>query len=219
MQRKATIVLAAVAVLMGTAAVGQIPVEVMAGHKRASFDLLFFKFFKNRQQQQSPWLFFNRHRATIDYKMTPGSNLPQFGTTAAISYNRPRLKGLAPVAVVQLLNRGVYPKLGIQYAKSAKRASLFTWAVVEALPRPNVDFFFLGRYTPPLGKKLQGFAQLELVNTLPSAAANNYSFVQRIRLGIKRHALQTGFGADFTAMGRGRFSHINNMGIFGRYEF
>jgi hypothetical protein len=130
-------------------AVAQIPVEVLVGHKKTTVDILFFKFFKNKEGKNSRFLFFNRNRASIDHTMTSTTNLPQFGFTEAISYNTPALKGFAPVAVASILNRGIYPKAGVQYASIKKNYTLFAWAVAETVNDPNVDVFFLGRYTPP----------------------------------------------------------------------
>jgi hypothetical protein len=88
----------------------QIPVEILGGDKKVSFDLMFFQFFKNKAGHHSKFLFFSRERAVIDYKQTITSNLPQFGFTEAISYNHPQLKGFAPVVVGQILNRARLPK-------------------------------------------------------------------------------------------------------------
>lgn len=85
---------------------GQIPVELMAGHERSTVDVMFFSFFKDKQGQNSRWLFFNRNRASIDYRMTDNTYLPQFGFTEAISYNHEKLNGFAPVAVGQVLSWG-----------------------------------------------------------------------------------------------------------------
>lgn len=200
-------------------AMAQIPVEVFAGHKKATVDIMFFKFFKNNEGQNSSWLFFNRNRASIDYAMTTNTNLPQFGFTEAISYNNKKLKGFAPVAVVQILNKGVYPKVGIQFAKIQKDYTIFTWLVCETLENPNIDFFFLGRYTPKITNKLKLFTQLELVNALPTIEPNNFNFIQRLRLGLKIKESQFGLGADFTAFGRNNFVTTQNIGAFLRYEF
>ena len=59
--------------------IAQIPVEIFGGHHRSTIDIMFFKFFKNNKAENSPWLFFNRNRASIDYRMTDTSFLPQFG--------------------------------------------------------------------------------------------------------------------------------------------
>lgn len=200
-------------------AFAQIPVEVFAGHKKATVDIMFFKYFKNKEGKNSNFLFFNRNRASIDYKMTETTNLPQFGFTEAISYNHPRLKGFAPVVVVSILNRGVYPKAGIQFAKIKKDYTIFSWLVSETLNEPNIDFFFLGRYTPKLTDKLNLFSQIELVNAFPSVGKNNFAFTQRLRLGLKIKEFQFGVGLDLTQLGRNDFTQTENFGGFLRYEF
>lgn len=200
-------------------AFAQIPVEVFAGHKKATVDIMFFKYFKNKEGKNSIFLFFNRNRASVDYKMTETTNLPQFGFTEAISYNHPRLKGFAPVVVVSILNRGVYPKAGIQFAKIKKDYTIFSWIVLETLKDPNIDFFFLARYTPKLSDKLNLFSQIELVNTFPTVEQKKFSFTQRFRLGLKIKEFQFGAGLDLSQLGRNNFTKSENFGGFLRYEF
>lgn len=200
-------------------AFAQTPVEVFAGHKKATVDIMFFKLIKNKEGHNSRFLFFNRNRASIDYAMTKTTNLPQLGFTEAISYNHERLKGFAPVMVASILNRGVYPKAGFQFAKIKKDCTIFSWVVAETLKDPNIDFFFLGRYTPKLTDKLNLFSQVELVNAFPTVVQNSFSFTQRFRLGLKVKEFQFGAGLDLTQNGRNDFSTSENFGGFLRYEF
>lgn len=200
-------------------AFAQIPVEVFAGHKKATVDIMFFKFIKNKKGHNSKFLFFNRNRASIDYAMTQTTNLPQFGFTEAFSYNHEKLKGFAPVVVASILNRGVYPKVGVQFAKIKKDYTIFSWVVAETLKEPNVDFFFLARYTPKLTDKLNLFSQIELVNAFPTVEKNNFTFTQRLRLGLKIKEFQFGAGLDLTQLGRSEFTKTENLGGFLRYEF
>lgn len=199
--------------------IAQIPVEIFGGDKKATFDILFFKFFKNKEKQNTNFLFFNRNRVTIDYLQTTTSNLPQFGFTEAISYNHKRLKGFGAVAVAQINNKSIYPKLGIQFAKVKTDVTVFTWVVVETLQQPNIDFFFLSRYTPKLSEKVNLFTQLELVNALPTIESSSFTFIQRIRLGLKLQDFQFGLGADFTEIGRDKYTSTQNIGAFLRHEF
>lgn len=199
--------------------VAQVPVEVLAGDKKATLDIMFFRFFKSREGQKSNILFFNRTRAIIDYKMTKTTNLPQFGFTEAVSYNLPKFKGFAPVMVANILNRGLFPKAGIQYSRLKKEVVLFSWLVCETLKNPNIDFFFLGRYTPGLTGTLNLFTQVEFLNALPTSAENNFSFIQRFRLGLKLMEVQFGAGADFSESGRNDYVNTLNIGGFFRYEF
>ena len=116
---------------------------------------------------------------------------------------------------MQIVNKGIYPKAGIQYARSDKHYTVFSWLVCETLTKPNIDFFLLARYTPALNKKFRLFTQIELVNAFPSASVNNFNFVQRIRLGFETDACQFGAGMDLTETGRGGFQkHIEYWRIF-----
>lgn len=197
----------------------QIPVEIFGGDKKTSFDLMFFKFFKNKEGKNSKFLFFSRERAVIDYKQTPTSNLPQFGFTEALSFNHAALKGFAPVLVGQVLNRGVFAKTGIQYAHISKILTVFGWSVVELDKKPDIDVFLMFRYTPKLSEKWHLFSQIELINALPTDKIANYNFTQRLRLGLKKADWQFGLGGDFTAIGRNEFINTQNAGVFLRHEF
>ena len=197
----------------------QIPVEIFGGHEKTTVDIMFFKYFKNKQGENSRWLFFNRNRASIDYRMTKTTFLPQFGFTEAISYNHEKLKGFAPVLVGQVLSWGVYPKAGIQYAHISKNMTVFTWLVCETLEKPDLDYFLLLRYTPKLSEKINLFTQVESVNAFPTVSTDNYSFTQRLRLGLSIKSYQFGAGADFNQTGNSTFAKTYNVGCFIRHEF
>ena len=175
--------------------------------------------FSKCQRPALAFLFFSRTRASVDYKITSTTNLPSFGLTEAFSYNAPKLKGVAPVAVVQLLNRGVYPKAGVQYVLLRKEVTLFTWLVSEPDNEPVVDHFLLVRYTPKITERYQLFLQAESISAFPSQANENRSFTQRFRLGLMRSAFQFGAGIDLTEAGRDEYTGTQNTGLFLRYDF
>lgn len=211
--------LAWVLFLIGSNANAQIPVEILLGHEKTSFDLMFFKYLKKHDGNNFRVLFFNRNRASIDYRQTSSAYLPQFGFTEALSYNHPAWKGFAPVVVAQLLNRGIYAKAGLQYARLAKDFTFFSWIVAELQKDPNVDFFVLTRYTPALSERLHLYTQLELVNAFPITESKTFSLIQRFRLGLKVRDWQYGLGADFSQSGRKNWTNTDNLGIFLRHEF
>lgn len=214
-----SLTLALVLFLIGSNTSAQIPVEILLGHEKTSFDLMFFKYLKKHDGNNSRVLFFNRNRASIDYRQTSSTYLPQFGFTEALSYNHPAWKGFAPVLVAQLLNRGIYPKAGLQYAKLAKDFTFFSWVVAELQEEPNVDFFVLTRYTPALSERLHLYTQLELVNAFPMVENKTFSLIQRFRLGLKVKDWQYGLGADFSQNGRKTWTNTDNLGLFLRHEF
>jgi hypothetical protein len=197
----------------------QIPVEIFGGNEKTTVDIMFFKFFKNKQEENSRWLFFNRNRASVDYRLTTKTNLPQFGFTEAISYNHPKLRGFSPVLVGQVLSWGVYPKAGIQYAHISKNMTVFTWLVCEMLSNPDLDFFLLFRYTPKISGKLNLYTQFETGNTFPTNSIDNLSFTQRLRLGLSIKGYQFGAGSDFNQTGNSTFTKLYNVGGFIRHEF
>jgi hypothetical protein len=108
---------------------------------------------------------------------------------------------------------------GIQFAKIKKDCTIFSWLVSETLKEPNIDFFFLARYTPKLSDKLNLFSQIELVNAFSTVEQNNFSFTQRFRLGLKIKEFQFGAGLDLSQLGRNDFTITENFGGFLRYEF
>jgi hypothetical protein len=202
----------------------QIPVEVFGGHEKTTFDVMFFEFIKNVKESEASakptrFLFFNRNRASFDYRQTSTKYLPLFGFTEAISYNHPKLKGFAPVLVAQVNNKGIVPKVGMQYFHRKGDVTLFSWVVSETEKEPAFDFFMLTRYEPVITKQLHLFTQLELINAFPTKSSEPLNFYQRVRLGIKINAFQFGAGVDFNEFGKTTFTNTNNIGGFLRYEF
>jgi hypothetical protein len=208
-------------ILLGiyAAAKSQIPVEVFASQKRSTLDIMFFKYFKHKNGEQTRWLFFNRNRAAVDHTITHSTHLPQFGFTEAISYNHKNLKGFAPVAVGQIVSRGVYPKAGIQFATIKKDITVFSWLVSEILKSPNLDYFMLFRYTPVITQGIKLFTQVESVNTFPTDVGENYAFTQRLRLGLQLHHTQFGAALDMNQTGNHTFLKTYHFGGFIRQEF
>lgn len=197
----------------------QIPVELFAGNERATVDILFFKFFKDKKNENTPWLFFNRNRASVDYRITKTNFLPQFGFTEAISYNHKKLKGFAPVVVAQILSWKLSPKAGIQYVFIKNDITLFSWVVCETLKKPDLDYFILFRYTPKLSKRIRLFTQFESVNGIPTDPLANFNLTQRIRIGIQLKSYQMGAGVDLSQNGKQTFLFNHNLGGFIRHEF
>jgi hypothetical protein len=200
-------------------AIGQIPVEIFTGDKKATVDIMFFRFFKNNAGENSKFLFFNRNRAGIDYEMSRTEKQPQFGFTEAISYNHPKLKGFAPVFIGQVFNAGIYPKAGLQYVHLTNQITIFSWIVSETLQNPRLDYYLLFRFTPKISEKTGLFTQVESLNTFPTNEADRYAFSQRIRLGLKKQKFQFGVGTDLSETGRDSLTLTANSGIFIRYEF
>lgn len=205
--------------IVGGRGFSQIPVECFAGHERSTIDIMFFKFLKHPDQSNTRFLFFNRNRASIDYRMSGSAYLPQFGFTEALSYNAPRLKGLAPVVVIQVLGSGVYLKSGLQWARIRKNMTLFSWLVCELNQKPNLDYFLLLRYQPKINKHLKLFSQLETLNTIPASTKGKINLTQRLRLGVAWKGYQMGVGVDLNESQMNDFAIVQNFGLFLRHEF
>lgn len=218
MMKKLLITMFITASLYGGGVVAQIPVEVFAGHEKASLDLMFFRFFDQPKTPQPRFLFFNRNRAVVDYRMTTTSRLPQFGFTEAISYNHPRTRGFAPVVVAQLTNNGIDPKAGIQFVLMGKGFTVFSWLVSELSSQANIDYYLLLRYLRPADRLWSPYAQLELLNTWLTATGNG-QFTQRLRFGVSRVKFQFGIGTDLSERTNNGQGLMSNTGLFFRYEF
>lgn len=201
----------------------QLPFEVFGGHQKTTLDLMFFKYFgalrHNPGQEKERWLFFNRNRASVDYRMTHNTFLPQFGFTEAFSYNHQAWRGLAPVALIQVLNTGLYPKAGLQYARIKNHLTLFTWLVTELVHLPKLDYFILLRWMPKLNGQLNWFTQLESINTIATERNALSVFTQRLRIGVSLKGYQVGAGGDLTQSKTEQVAYTRNLGAFIRHEF
>ena len=187
-------------------------VEVYAGHKRAGVDLMWFKNFKNQQDERTPFLFFSRNRASVDYNDAPTA----FGSTNAVSYNFKN--GLGIVAVGSFLNAGFTPKMGVQYFRQRGDFMFFGWIAADWKKEGNVDVFGLFRYQPKLNDHWKGFAQLELFPVF-NPSSEVWNITQRLRLGAKYHVWAGGFIADFNQSGKKSFTTTQNLGVFFRTDF
>ncbi len=187
-------------------------VETYAGHKRAGVDLMWFKYFKNKKDDRTPFLYFSRNRANTDYQNTPTA----FGSTNAVSFNFKN--GLGIVAVGSLVNVGFTPKAGVQCVKMKGDFLFFGWLVADLKKAGNVDLFGMFRWQPKLHDQWHLFSQLEL---FPVYNPKNefWSLTQRLRLGAKYRGWAAGLMADFNQSGVDAFTQTNNAGGFLRHDF
>lgn len=196
-------------------------VEMFAGDDAATVDVMFFNYFKDAAGQPSPVLLFHRSRALVDYDVDSSSrrNLPQFGTTNAVSYNPKALRGFAPVVALSITTSTVASKVGLQYARVHPTHTLFGWVVSETHARPAIDVFMLGRYVHRITSTVGLFTQLESVSVLPTEADARASFTVRSRLGIDAARWQFGVGADVRRSTGAASAAPANVGVFTRYAF
>ena len=186
--------------------------EYYAGNERTGVDLMWFKYFKNTKNENTPFLFFSRNRASVDYHNSPTA----FGSTNAISYNFKN--GLGIVAVASFLNNGFTPKIGVQYYKQKGNFMFFGWAVADIKKEGNIEFFGLFRFTPKLNDKWKLFNQLELFPAY-NPSTEFWDIKQRLRIGPKIDRFAFGFMADFNQLGKNDLKSTENYGGFLRYEF
>ena len=192
-------------------AIGQ-SVEAYAGHQRVGVDLMWFKNFKNNKDERSPFLFFSRNRASVDYNNAPTA----FGSTNALSYNFKN--GLGFVTVASFLNAGFTPKAGVQLYKSKGPFMFFGWLVTDIRKNGNLDLFGLFRYQPVINGHWKGFGQIELFPVY-TPSAGTWNLTQRVRLGARYQLWAAGFMADFNQLIVDNTIKTSNVGGFLRYDF
>lgn len=207
--------------LLPSSAKGQ-SVEFLVGASRATQDVMFFKFVPQPTEQLeeetlSDVLFFFRARSSVGYEGSPQA--PQFGLTAALSYNPAALRGFAPVLVGQTLSHKMVAKAGIQFARVRPRLTVFLWTVSELASLPSLDAFLLARYTHPLTTRLGLFLQAEALGVLPTHGDVPLSITERFRLGLQLHRFQMGAAIDLSQTGRTEFTQTVNPGAFIRHDF
>lgn len=187
-------------------------VETYAGHERTGIDLMWFKFFKDKNDAATPFLLFNRERASTDYNNSPTA----FGSTSAVSYNFKN--GLGIVAVGSFVNAGFTPKAGVQFVKIKGDFLFFGWFVADLKKDGNLDLFGMFRWQPKLNERWRVFSQLELFPVY-NPGKEFWSITQRLRLGAKHRAWAAGLMADFNQSGVGTLSNSRNVGGFLRHDF
>ena len=187
-------------------------IEFYAGNQRTGVDLMWYKFIQNKNDENTPILFFSRNRASVDYD----NQLGAFGSVNAFSFNLKN--GLGLVSVASFLNSGLRAKIGLQYAKQKDTFLFFGWAVIDLKNEASVDVFGLFRYQPRLNGRWRLFSQIEL---FPVYNPRNqfWNLTQRVRVGPKYHKFTFGFMADFNQAGSTEFQTHQNFGGFLRYDF
>ena len=181
-------------IIMGQFIEAQIPAEIFVGEKRATIDVMFLSILKY-QRRELPMVVLSPQpgigRCTYIVAPTVGT----FGFTEAISYNAPSLKGLAPVAVLSVLNGGLTPRP----VCSMFRSILNLPSLPGQLPPCNKTrcwiIFTDALYTLYISKN-KSFLQLESVNAIATREATSHSFTLRTRMGLKHHHFQWGVGLD-----------------------
>lgn len=187
-------------------------VETFAGDKRAGADLMWFKSFSDTKEARTPFLFFSRNRASVDYKGSPSA----FASTNAVSYNFKN--GLGLVAAAVFLNAGFVPKAGIQLYKQKRDFMFFGWLVADLKKNGNADLFGLFRYQPKINETWRGFLQLELFPTY-HPGSGSWNLTERTRIGGKYHRWAGGLMVDLNQAGKGQLNSTSNIGGFLRYDF
>jgi hypothetical protein len=196
--------------LSGAIAIAQM-VEVYGGNKRAGVDMLWYKSFRKADSTRTPWLFFSRNRASVNY-----SNQSLWGSTNAVSYNCKN--GIGIVAVGAFGSNGFVPKAGVQYVQQQGNFLFFGWLVSDLQAKGSVDLFGLFRYQPSLNQTWRLLTQAELFPIF-NTASKGWNLTQRFRLGLKYHSWGGGLMMDLNQTGKESFTGTHNIGAFIRHDF
>lgn len=186
--------------------------EIYIAHKRTGIDLMWFKNFKNKNGTNTPFLFFSRTRASVDYH----NSQTAFGSTNAISFNFKN--GIGIVTATSFINSGLIQKAGVQLFKQKNDFMFFGWLVADINDKSNLDLFGLLRYSPKIHGLWSGFGQFELF-TVYNPTSDVKNITQRLRVGIKHHLWVLGLMMDFNHVGVSELHFTQNTGGFLRYEF
>lgn len=187
-------------------------VEAYAGHQRTGVDLMWFRYVRKEQGENTRFLFFSRNRASIDYQ----NEAALLGSVNAISYNFNN--GIGMVGVGTFTADGFTPKAGIQLFKQQGDFMFFGWLVAETTHHPGIDLFGLFRYQPTISEHWKLFLQVELFpvwNTL----TGHWNITERCRIGPKFRQWSGGLMLDGNQSGRQDWFFMNNAGGFLRYDF
>lgn len=186
--------------------------EWYIGHQRTGMDIMWFRFFEAKPDQQKRWLYFSRNRASVDYHQSP----VLWGSTNALSYQFKNGFGL--VTVGQFTTQGLIAKAGVQYTTRKDHFLFFGWLVTDLQKKGQIDLFGMFRFQPPYGKKIKGFHQLEIFPVW-QRGLQRWNLTERIRTGLQLNKWATGWMLDMNQTGKKSFSFSENTGLFVRYEF
>lgn len=186
--------------------------EYYAGHQRTGVDIMWFKYFKDQENQATPWLLFSRNRASVDYHDSPSL----FGSTNAISYNFKN--GIGVVGVASFLNNGFTPKLGFQYYHQNNNLMFFGWVVADLEKHGNIDVFGMLRYQPKFNQQWSLFGQLEFFPVY-NPHMEIWNITHRFRFGPKYKYFAWGIMMDLNQTRFDTWTSSKNFGGFLRSEF
>ena len=174
-------------IIMGQFIEAQIPAEIGLWVKGRLIDGMFLSILK---EENSRWLFFHRNRTSVDVLYIVAPTVGTFWVYRGHSYNVPALKGLAPVAVLSVLNGGLTQG---RCAVCFDPSSIYplTWAVASLQQNTVLDFFYW-YVIHPLYQQKKRFLQLKCqYHCHWEATSTHLPCVPR--MGLKHHHFQWGW--------------------------
>jgi hypothetical protein len=183
-----------------------IPVELMAGNRYATINVVVDKKFT----QSSKLGFFHINTIQIDYRNKLNNDfmmedllyfepVKHFRFTGGAFYGHP----------------GFIPTVGLQYVRGGKDLFLIIAPRINLQKDLEYDIVSILQYNPKLNEKIKLYSRLQLLNLFNSSS--NIKSYQWIRLGLEINGIQFGLAADFDEYGpRPKVEH--NIGVFIRRE-
>lgn len=177
---------------------GDIPVEVLAGHRAVTHQMYMTKYLST----SSKFGYFGYLRYEAPYSKRENSD---FTGQSLFFYDV--AKGVSLGGGGYVTNEGFIPQIAIAYTRNVGDLSFAAFGSFEPVRSPNSELFLLMTYMPPLNKQgsLKLFAQF--IGSYNFNYKNNlrYNFAtQYLRLGLSRKGWQFGLAADLT--------QVNNIG-------
>ncbi len=189
------------------------PIELMFGHERMDFQLVFKRNFTPQSK------FSVLAIAVFSENYAKGKRL---GDSVVIPFQVNYALGKSGLSLVAGAEAnsvaGLGTTLGLSHNKATKEILAISVLSYQLSSAQNVKFFGLYEFKPALTEKWSLYSRLQLTyNQGMAEGFHNRSFLY-LRAGLKKGPLGFGLGANFDAYGPGKIAR-DNYGVFTRWEF
>lgn len=183
-----------------------IPVELMAGNKYGTVNLVFGKNFS----QTSKFGFFHMNTVQFDYKDKNNNSF----ILQDLAYFEV-IKNVRIAGGVAYSKAGFDPTAGLQYVYNSKKLLILFAPRVNIESDPSYDIMTILQYKPELSDKVKLYTRLQFLNLFNSGG--NIKAYQWFRLGLEMKGVQFGLAYDLDEYGLNPTA-TGNFGVFVRKE-
>jgi hypothetical protein len=199
-------VFAVLMLLMHTAFSQPIPVELMAGHRYASVNVVVSKNFS----ETSRLGFFHLNTITMDYNEKDNHDF----TLQDLLFYEP-LKNFRITGGAAYGKFGFRPTAGMQYVRTGKVLFILISPRINIDSEPTYNFFSIVRYKTRLTENIKLYLGLQLLNVFD--ANEHIKSYQWLRAGLEIKGIQFGLAAGLDEIGP-QPDVQSNLGLFIRKE-